>query len=75
MRGQQRQEAACIQALTVKSIRLTCVALILDLAAGGKIFRKFWRHPCSSVTHFTTKTLFRDIDAQAQAFMREKATL
>jgi hypothetical protein len=39
------------QALTVKPIRLTRVALILDLAAGWKIFRKFWRHPCSRVTH------------------------
>ncbi len=39
------------QALTVKTIRLTRVALILDLAAGWKIFRKLWRHPCSRVTH------------------------
>ena len=39
------------QALTVKPIRLTRVALILDLAAGWKIFRKFWRHPCIRVTH------------------------
>ncbi len=37
------------QALTVKPIRLTRVALILDLAAGWKIFRKFWRHPSPGV--------------------------